>query len=189
MPTVRPPHPLRRPHRRPFATAAALAAAAAAAACAAPGPLVLGDPTATGVRAVIDAAWRGHIAGAQQKDLDAVVAMYADDIVYVIEQKQPVTGKAAVRAMEQRAMASGEVGTVHHSIDALRVDGDLAYELGSVVGDVTPTGRAPQHVVFHFVALWRCGPDDVWRLAHLVGQAEAALPPPPAVHEPHSMGS
>ena len=107
--------------------------------------------------------------------------MYADDVVYAIEREQPVTGKAAVRAMEARGMATGEVGAVHHSIDALRVDGDLAYELGSVTGEVTPNGQAAQHVVFHFVALWRCGSDDVWRLAHLIGQVEAAPLPPRAV--------
>lgn len=146
------------------------------AACAAPSPLLLGgDPEP--VRAAIDAAWRGHIAGARSKDLAAVVAMYTDDCVYAVDGAPPVIGKSALRAMEQRGMATGEVHSARHAIAALRVDGDLAYELGSVTGDVAPTGQPAQHVVFHFLGLWRRDDAGDWRLAHLVGQVEAAAPP------------
>lgn len=143
------------------------------AACAAPGPLLRG-PNADAVLAAIDAAWRGHIAGAQQHQLDAVVAMYSDDCVYAIDGAAPVVGKAALRAMEQRGMTTGEVVRARHRVEALRVDGDLAYELGEVEGEVAPSGQPAQHVVFHFVALWRRNGEGAWQLAHLVGQVEAA---------------
>lgn len=143
-------------------------------ACSTTGPLVLGDRDAETVRAAIEAAWRSHILGARQKNLDAVCAMYADDIVYAIDGERPVVGAAAVRTMEERGMQTGEVASARHTIEALRVDRELAYELGIVEGEVAPHGQRPQHVVFHFVALWRRNEAGAWRMAHLVGQVEAA---------------
>lgn len=143
-------------------------------ACSTTGPLVLGDRDAETARAAIEAAWRSHILGAQQKHLDAVCAMYADDIVYAIDGERPVVGAAAVRTMEERGMQTGEVVNARHTIEALRVDRELAYELGIVEGDVAPQGQRPQHVIFHFVALWRRSDAGAWRMAHLVGQVEAA---------------
>ncbi len=147
-----------------------------AAACTTPGPLLRGSHAAE-VRLAIDAAWRDHIAGARAKDLDAVVAMYAEDCVYAIDGVAPVVGRAALTAMERRGLSTGEVLAAHHQIQALRVDADLAYELGQVTGSVAPTGQPAQRVVFHFVGLWRRTGDGDWRLAHLVGQAESASPP------------
>lgn len=143
------------------------------AACAAPSQLLLGSD-ADRVHAAIDAAWRGHIAGAQHRHLDALVAMYDDDCVYVVDGAAPVVGKAALRAMEQRGISTGEVVRARHGVEALRVDGDLAYELGVVEGEVAPSGQPAQHVVFHFVAMWRKSDAGEWRLAHLVGQVESA---------------
>lgn len=145
-------------------------------ACAVHGPLLRGA-AAPAVRAAVEASWHGHIDGAMRKDLDAVMAMYADDVVYVVDGNAPVVGRADLRAMEQRGMATGAVLSAQHAIEALRVDGDLAYELGLVRGQVAPAGQPPATVVFHFVALWRQGDDGAWRVAHLVGQVEAAPAP------------
>ena len=145
-------------------------------ACALPGPRLLGDE-AESVRASIDAAWRAHAAAAKARDTDGLVAIYADDAVYVIEGNPPVVGKKQLAAMETRGLGQGEVQSVRHRCDALRVDGDLAWELGSIDATVQPKGQQPQTVTFHFVAMWKLGKDRRWRIGHLVGQVEATIVP------------
>jgi uncharacterized protein (TIGR02246 family) len=152
---------------------ALLASLSALAACAA-GPPMHGDGAGF-VAAAIDTAWRQHIEAARRKDLDGTVAIYTDDAVYVVEGEAPVQGRAALRTMEQRGMANGDVVSAAHTTDALRVDGDLAWELGTIAGDVAPKGQAAQFVVYHYIAMWRLGKDREWRIAHIVGQVEAVV--------------
>jgi uncharacterized protein (TIGR02246 family) len=124
------------------------------------------------VAAAVAASWREHIAAAQRKDLPGVAAIYADDAVYAVAGQAELRGKAAIEAMEARGLQASDVGAVEHETLALRVDGVVAYELGTIAGDVTPRGAAARHVVFHFLAAWQRGPDGTWRIAHLVGHAE-----------------
>ena len=144
------------------------------ASCALQGPRLLGEE-AEAVRASIDAAWRAHAAAAKARDADGLVAIYADDAVYVVEGNPPVVGKKQLAAMETRGLGQGEVLGVRHRCDALRVDGDIAWELGSIDATVRPKGQEPQTVTFHFVAMWKLGKDRAWRIGHLVGQVEATL--------------
>lgn len=164
--------------RRPFAArpslAALLALAVPFAACSAPGPRLLG-PGADLVRESVRAMWNEHLAAARARDLEGLLRLYTDDCVYVVEGNAPIVGREAMRRMEQRGLEQGEVKKAFHVTAALRVDGDLAWEMGSVHGDVAPKGQEAQRVVFHYVAMWRLGKDRVWRIAHLVGQVEAIL--------------
>lgn len=142
--------------------------------CALQDARLLGDE-ADIVRSSIDSAWRAHAAAAKARDADGLVAIYADDAVYVVEGNPPVVGKNQLAAMETRGLDQGDVQSVRHRCDALRVDGDLAWELGSIDATVQPKGQQPQTVTFHFVAMWKLGKDRRWRIGHLVGQVEATL--------------
>jgi uncharacterized protein (TIGR02246 family) len=141
-----------------------------------PAAPLLGDPDAAEVRGAIEAAWRQHIDAAQRKDLDGVLAIYADDASYSIPGTPPVRGREELRAMEARGLQAGEVLNVRHKVEALRVDGDLAFELGTVAGDVRPADKAAQHVRFHYVALWRFEADGAWRIVYLAGQTAGGPP-------------
>jgi len=122
-----------------------------------------------GARQAISAAWKAHIAAAKDNDLDGVMDVYADDIVYIIGETN-IRGREAMRLHEQTSLAGGQVINALHSIDALRVVGDTAFEIGSVVGPVA-VGDAPAHTVsFYFMARWVRGRDGHWRLQSLVGQ-------------------
>jgi hypothetical protein len=57
-------------------------------------PAGAGDPT---VRDAISRAWREHIQAAIRKDLDGVVDIYADDIVYVVADSPEVRGIRSTR--------------------------------------------------------------------------------------------
>ena len=117
-------------------------------------------------------AWRNHIDAAQQKDLAAVMEIYADDVTYIIPGVQEARGKPALEKIEAAALASADVIEAVHTIDELRVYGDLAYELGTVVGPVRRHGHEPETVSFHFMATWRRQEDGNWRIECMVGAAE-----------------
>lgn len=126
----------------------------------------------------IAAAWREHIDAARRDDLAGALAIYADDAVYAVAGQPELRGKAAIEAMEAAALRTSDVGVVEHLSLALRADGAVAHELGTVAGDVTPVGGAPRRVEFHFLAAWRRDAQGVWRITYLVGHV-AATPPAP----------
>lgn len=158
------------------------AAALALSSCSAPGARLLGDGAGL-VRQSIREAWNAHIEAAQRRDLQGLLAIYTDDVVYAIEGTPMIRGKAAVETMERRGLDAGAILSSRNITEALRVDGDLAWELGAIHADVAPHQKDAQHVVFHYVAMWRLGKDRQWRIAHLIGQVEATLVEPTASTE------
>ncbi|MGE3171748.1 MAG: DUF4440 domain-containing protein [Planctomycetota bacterium] len=137
-------------------------------------PLLRGT-AADRVHDAIDRAWRDHIAAKQRRDIEGVVAIYTADAVYVVDGLPPVIGRAALEVMERRGLDAGEVLRAEHVTEALRVDGDLAWELGTITADIRPQDQDAQRIVFHYIAMWRLGAGRQWRIAHLVGQVEAVF--------------
>ena len=129
------------------------------------------------VRGVIDRAWVDHIAAAQRKDLDAVLAIYADDVVYVTPDMRSIRGKPAVREMEAATLASATVVEAVHSIHGLQVQGAVAYELGTVEGSIRTGGTEPVDVVYHFMAMWIRDDYGRWHIRYLVGQPAGEVEP------------
>ena len=141
-------------------------AAVALAACASPGP----EAPVRAAGLAIDAAWRAHIDAAVRKDLAGVVAMYADDAVYLVGD-EPIVGLPAIEAMEAAGLAGNDLVEATHTILELRRFEDVAYEIGTVVGPVRPHGEErTSEVHFAFMAKWVRGGDGAWRLHRLVGR-------------------
>ena len=157
-----------------FRAASLAAALALMPACSTCHPQLLGTQ-ADLVQGAIHAAWRAHAEAAKARDAQGLVQIYADDAVYVVEGQKPIAGKKALAAMESRGLEQGEIQDMRHRCDSLRVDGDLAWELGTITATVRPKGLEAQTVTFHFVAMWKLGKDRAWRIGHLVGQVEATL--------------
>ena len=130
------------------------------------------SPTTAEVRAAVLDGWTRHIEAAKRKDLDAVMKIYGDDVVYIIPGVQELRGLAAMEESEAQALASSDVLNAVHRIDSLQVYEDLAYELGTVEGPVQPQGEPARTVTFHSMATWRRQPNGAWRIQHLVGEAE-----------------
>ncbi len=143
-------------------------------ACASQGPRLHGD-AASSVLDSIEAVWRAHAAAARSRDAQSLAQIYTDDAVYLVEGQQPIVGKKDLAAMGSRVLDEGNIQDIHHHCDALRVDGDLAWELGTVAATAQPEGQAAQTVTFHFIAMWKLGTDRRWRIGHIVGQVEATL--------------
>jgi len=127
------------------------------------------DSTTTATRAAIHAAWLRHIAGAIQRDPVAVSEIYAPNAVYAAGTVE-VRGRPALDTMETRGFGAMTVLDAKHTTTDLQVAGDVAYELGSIVGPVQPKGDSARVMSFHFMAQWRKQADGNWRLTYLVGQ-------------------
>jgi len=74
-----------------------------------------------------------------------------------------------VAMMEARTLAEIDVVSAEHTTDALRTYGDVAYELGTVIGPIRSKEGELRTVTFRFMAMWRRQVDGAWRIAHLVG--------------------
>ncbi len=120
----------------------------------------------------ISIAWSDHIDAAIRKDVNAVLEIYADDVIYVVPGMEDVRGRDAIDAMETRSLAEADVLHAEHTIQNLSVFDDIAYELGTVIGPVRPRGRDATTVTFHFMAMWQRQADGGWRIRCFVGLPE-----------------
>lgn len=80
----------------------------------------------------IQAMEDAYSAAEKAKDADAVVAYYSEDAVRYGSNKQPITGKAAIKESIAKSLAKDTLGeyNVYKVVD-LYADGDLATEIGS----------------------------------------------------------
>ena len=128
-------------------------------------------PAGSDAATAIASMWREHIDAAKRKDTAAVLEIYAEDVVYVVGGQEQ-RGRAAMAVSEAEALRGADLIAAEHTTRGLHVIGDVAYEVGSVVGPVRPVGGEAQVVRFHFMATWRRGADGIWRIRHLVGDPE-----------------
>jgi len=131
-----------------------------------------GGTNAREVAGQISQAWKDHIQAARDKDFDAVMDIYADNVTYIIPGVQEARGKDELGALEAAALATADVLHAEHTIDSLRVFGEVAYEIGTVIGPVQPKGQEAIEVTFHFTAMWRKQADGSWRIESMVGEPE-----------------
>ena len=134
-----------------------------------PAAAAVEDSATAATRTAIHAAWLRHIAGAIQRDPVAVSEIYAPNAVYSAMGVE-IRGRPALDTMETRGFGAMTVLDAKHTTTDLEVAGDVAYELGSIVGPVQPKGDSARVMSFHFMAQWRKQSDGNWRLTYLVGQ-------------------
>jgi uncharacterized protein (TIGR02246 family) len=124
------------------------------------------------VREAIAKAWREHFDAVRAEDAEAVGRIYADDVVYMVPGEGEVRGRQAIDEMEAQGLRAADILDVVHTTEALRVYGDVAYELGSVVGPVRPKGERARTVTFRYTARWKRQADGRWRIQYMVGEME-----------------
>ena len=96
--------------------------------------------------------------------------MYADDMIYVVPGQQEVRGRPALEKMEKKTLATMNVLHATHTIHSLRVFGNAAYEISTIVGPVGAPGEPAKVFAFHFIAMWKRQADGDWRVQFMVGQ-------------------
>ena len=133
------------------------------------------------VRDGIADAWKNHLAGVRQKDPWRVGRLYTDDVVYIVPGECEVRGRKAIDEMEAQGLKTVEILDVTHTTEALEVHGDVAYEIGTVVGPVRPHGKPAKTVTFRYIARWRRVPEETsgwhrfearWCIQYMVGEPD-----------------
>jgi len=146
---------------------AALALALTSMACQPPaqeaGPL--SDEDVSAIRGVVDALREAQLAG----DWDAVVALYAEDVVFMLPG-QPEFGKAAMRAMVDEAQM-----TFHElTFEVAEIDGraDLAFLRGTFSATISVGEAEPFEGPGKYVWILKKQPDGSWLVTVSIGMGE-----------------
>jgi len=110
---------------------------------------------------------RALIAADGRRDLDAALACYATDVVWLPPGAAEVRGRDAVAARYRTMFASYdprlEIDVVEHA-----AAGELAFVRGITHGELRPRGPGDAVAVHDaFVALLGCA-DGTWRITHLM---------------------
>jgi uncharacterized protein (TIGR02246 family) len=118
----------------------------------------IGQRGANGV-AQISEQWAKEWSG---KKVDALIALYSDDAVFLPANGSRITGRAAIRDLFEKALAVNTSDVRLHS-KVTEQSGDLAYDSGeyeetATSGGVTRSGRGN-----YLVVLRRSGKDQ-WRI-------------------------
>lgn len=107
-------------------------------------------------------------------DVDAVLALMAPDVVFLVPGQPPMQGRAA---FEQglRGMLAGHAIESHSTIEEVVVVGDLAYSRTRLSVTITSRhGNLPVRRTGHTLSILRKGNDGKWLLArdaNLLGAA------------------
>ena len=125
-------------------------------------PVTTGDPE--DVEAILQQS-RAFSAAYVRGDIDALVAIYADDGVAAAGGRDFVRGAEALRQFW--ALPEGRVVTRHAAEPVeLHVEGDLAYDWGYYEGAVTQDGEARPPFRGKYLIVWQRDTDGRWRMAH-----------------------
>lgn len=98
-------------------------------------------------------------------DLDAALALYEPDAVFVVGPGLVVTGHEASRKVLQGMLTAGGVGKIQGVTPVTSSDGTIAFTRAT--GSAThpgPDGK-PVSARFHSVEVVRKRPDGTWRIA------------------------
>ena len=95
-------------------------------------------------------------------DVDAALALYEPDAIFVVSPDQVVTGHAAIRGVLQGMLAANTTGKLDAVTAVLSADGSVAFTRAK--GSSTspgPDGK-PVTLPFHSVEVVRKQPDGTW---------------------------
>lgn len=95
------------------------------------------------IKAEIQAMEDAYAAGEKNKDADAVAAYYSEDAISYSRNKQPISGKAAIRKNIANNIANDTTGnySVYKIVDLfVESDGDAVVEIGSWT-NFDPSGK------------------------------------------------
>ena len=98
----------------------------------------------------------------QAGDIDAVLGLMTDDVVFMVPGREPF-GKQAFAAASQGMSGVRMEGS--SDIRELNVLGDWAYLRNHIALTITPPGCAPVRRAGYTLTILRKGPDGRWRLA------------------------
>ena len=145
------------------------------------------DPTANiheaDVKAIQDseAQWNQEYAA---KDLEKIVAHYADDAILMVSGTPSTSGKEAIRAALKEMVADPALSLKFHATKVeVAKSGDVAYTQGAYTMTVTDP-KTKQVINDHgsYVTTYRKQPDGTWKAVADIATSEVPPPAPPPSH-------
>lgn len=127
------------------------------------------NPALDSARAGIEKAWAAHIAADLKGDALAGAAVFDDAGVMIEDGKAPVTGRTALDSVEIENFKIFKVSEIVHTIDGLGLQGDKAFQLGTVKGKfIMNADKSVIDVNSKYMASWKKQNDGSWRIHYFV---------------------
>jgi len=121
------------------------------------------SPTAD--RSAFDAAHQAFAAAEVRKDVDAMLQTWSDDIVLMPPGKDPVYGKESVaKYLDPLRQSKHRVLSERFETTDLRIEGDIAYEVGHVIGEEQAPGAAVSKYRTKYLSVWKRQADGRWQI-------------------------
>jgi uncharacterized protein (TIGR02246 family) len=91
-------------------------------------------PDLAAIEAEIQAMEDAYSAAENAKDVDGILAYYADDAISMAPDKEPLVGKDAIRAdLMERVNDTTNTSKVSFKVNTILADGDMVVETGSTI--------------------------------------------------------
>jgi uncharacterized protein (TIGR02246 family) len=98
------------------------------------------------------------------KELDQVVAAYAEDAVYMPPHHAAVHGREAIREYLKGPLAHG-VTDLTYDVTYIRQSGDLAYDVGRYTMTIPQKDGGARKDEGKYLVVWKKQPNEEWRIA------------------------
>jgi uncharacterized protein (TIGR02246 family) len=96
-------------------------------------------------------------------DANTLAALYTEDAIAFPPDHEMVKGRRAIGDFWKATHQTGVKSAVLKTIDVGR-NGDVAYEVGTVLLTIQPEGNAASTASAKYVVVWKRQADGVWRL-------------------------
>lgn len=111
------------------------------------------------------------------RDLERIVAFYADDAILLPAAEPTVMGKAAIRAEWQHILAIPDLGNASTLVSAeTSAAGDFGYTTGTYLSRMRGENGEMVSEPGKWVSIWKRQPDGTWRI--VVETYNTDIPPP-----------
>jgi ketosteroid isomerase-like protein len=127
------------------------------------------NPALDSARAGIEKALAAHITADLKGDALAGAAVFDDAGIMIEDGKPPIIGRAALDSSEVENFKIFKVSELAHTIDGLSLQGDKAFQLGTVKGKfIMNADNFVMDVNSKYMATWKKQKDGSWRIHYFV---------------------
>jgi ketosteroid isomerase-like protein len=96
-------------------------------------------------------------------DVDRAVGMFTEDVIFMPDGWETITGKERVAEVWTNSITSG-FRTKDQKIIELTIGGDLAFEATTQLWTMRSEGQEDQWASSKYVHIWKRRPDGSWKL-------------------------
>ena len=138
----------------------------------APAPAPVDEAQAqAAARAGIRQTWEEFIRVWEQGDGAAAAALYTRDAVNMPAYGFTQNGAVEIEESFTEYQSAATIKVLSQKTDEVFVHGDMAYEVGTIVQELTPPEGEPTTLPYRYVAVFQRQDDGSWKFHRWLGQA------------------